>query len=340
MEYTTLGQTGLLVSRLCLGCMTFGGEADEAAASSMIAAFVDAGGNFLDTADSYWAGESEEMVGRATTGIRDELVIATKVGLRIGPGANDVGTSRERIIRSCEASLRRLRTDRIDLYQLHCFDPSTPVEESMDALRVLVDQGKIRYAGLSNFTGWQVAEARLVAEAVGLRALASVQPQYSLVERNVEKDVIPVCERYGLGVIAWGPLGGGFLSGKYRRDEPPSSEGRLGKTLPWMEEHWPRRAVEQNWAVLAAVGDIARDLGKHPAQVALNWLLTRPAVTGPIVGARSPEQLEVNLGAVGWRLAAEQEELLTKLSAIEETYPERFVRVAMGSRLAPGSNFP
>lgn len=335
MRYVRLGTSGVLVSELCLGCMTFGNEVSEETAHQMIDRFVDAGGIFFDTADSYWAGQSEEILGRRIGARRDDYVIATKATLRFSVDPNAIGASRKHLISSCEASLRRLRTDYVDLYQLHCWDPYTPLEETLSALDDLVRSGKVRYVGVSNYTGWQVVKASLLAELRRYPPLVSLQPQYSLVERSIERDVVPACADRGLGLLPWGPLGGGFLSGKYRRGEDPPSGSRLSKSLDWMEEWWTRRAVDRNWAILDAVEDIARDLSKTPAQVALSWLRTRPLVVAPIVGAASLEQLEDNLGAAGWDLDADDVERLTEVSDLPVEYPQRFINVAMRTRVAP-----
>jgi aryl-alcohol dehydrogenase-like predicted oxidoreductase len=213
MEYRSLGDTGLMVSELCLGCMTFGREADEGDSRKIVDRFLDAGGNFLDTADVYSKGLSEEITGRAIKGVRDDVVLATKVFFPMGEGPNDVGLSRKHVTQGCEDSLKRLGTDYIDLYQVHCWDGVTPLQETLSALTDLVSSGKVRYIGVSNFTGWQLMRIVCVSEANGLERFACLQPQYSLVERNIEREVLPVCVEEGLGVIPWSPLGGGFLSG-------------------------------------------------------------------------------------------------------------------------------
>ena len=227
MEYARLGNTGLMVSELCLGCMTFGQEADEETSGEIVGRFLDAGGNFLDTADVYSNGVSEEITGRALRSVRDDVVLATKVRFPMGEGPNDVGLSRKHIMQGCEDSLRRLGTDYIDLYQVHCWDAATPLEETLSALTDLVRSGKVRYIGVSNFTGWQLMRSLDVSEASGFERFVCLQPQYSLVERNIEREVLPVCVEEGLGVIPWSPLGGGFLSGKYRRDEEPPEGSRI-----------------------------------------------------------------------------------------------------------------
>ncbi len=328
MDYRRMGETGLLVSELCLGCMTFGREADETTSRELVDRFLEAGGNFLDTANVYSDGVSEEITGRAIKGVRDDLVLATKVRFPMGEGPNDAGLSRKHILQSCEKSLRRLGTDYIDLYQVHCWDELTPLEETLAALTDLVREGKVRYIGVSNFTAWQIMKSLWVSEAGGFERFVCLQPQYSLVERNIEYEILPVCREEGLGVIPWSPLGGGFLSGKYRREERPPEDSRIAGATENMEEYWDRRATERNWRVLDAVGEIAEETGKTYAQISLNWLLRQEGVTAPIIGARTMEQLEDNLGAAGWELAAEQVERLSEAGALEDVYPYRFIREA------------
>ncbi|HEV2742855.1 MAG TPA: aldo/keto reductase [Rubrobacter sp.] len=328
MEYRRLGDTGLMVSELCLGCMTFGREADEEASRGLVARFLEAGGNFVDTADVYTKGVSEEITGRAIKGVRDDVVLATKVRFPMGDGPNDVGLSRKHVIGGCEDSLRRLGTDYIDLYQVHCWDGATPLEETLGALSDLVRAGKVRYVGVSNFTAWQLMKSVSLSDALGFERFVCLQPQYSLVERNIEREVLPVCEEEGLGVIPWSPLGGGFLSGKYRRGEEPPQGSRISEAVESMEEYWDRRANERNWRVLDVVGRISEETGRSYAQISLNWLLRQPAVTAPIIGARTLDQLEDNLGASGWELDEAQVSDLSEAGALEDVYPYRFIRNA------------
>ena len=328
MEYRRLGDTGLMVSELCLGCMTFGRETSEEDSKGLVGRFLEADGNFIDTADVYAKGVSEEITGRAIQGVRDDVVLATKVRFPMGDGPNDVGLSRKHVVQGCEDSLRRLGTDYIDLYQIHCWDVATPLEETLSALTDLVRAGKVRYIGVSNFTAWQIIKSVCVSEANGFERFVCLQPQYSLVERNVEYEILPACEEEGLGVIPWSPLGGGFLSGKYRRDEEPPQGSRISEAVESMEEYWNRRATERNWAVLDVVGEISEAIGKSYAQISLNWLLRQEGVTAPIIGARTIEQLEDNLGACGWELDNEQVDELSEAGAPEDTYPYRFIRNA------------
>ena len=326
MEYRRLGRSGLMVSELCLGCMTFGRELDEEGSREIVARFIEAGGNFIDTADVYAMGSSEEIVGRAIREVRDDVVLATKVRFAMGDGPNDAGLSRKHVISGCEASLRRLGTDYVDLYQVHAYDALTPLEETLSALTDLVRAGKVRYIGVSNFTGWQLMKALGLSELKGFERFVCLQPQYSLVERNIEREILPVCREEGLGVIPWSPLGGGFISGKYRRGEGPPQGSRIAGAVESMEEHWDRRSTERNWRTLDVVGEISSETGKSYAQVSLNWLLRQAEVTAPIIGARRIEQLEDNLGASGWRLSEEQVRRLSEASAIEEIYPYRMIR--------------
>lgn len=327
MEYRRLGRTGLMVSELCLGTMTFGRELDETGSRGILDRFIEAGGSFIDTADVYENGVSEEITGQALGGHdREDVVLATKVRFPMGGGLNDVGLSRKHIIAGCEASLRRLDTDYVDLYQVHAWDEATPLEETLSALNDLVYSGKVRYIGVSNFMAWQIVKSLWVSDASDLERFVCLQPQYSLVERGIENEVLPACVSEGLGVIPWGPLGGGFLSGKYRRGERPPEGSRIAGAEEWMDEYWEKRATERNWRVIDVVGEIGEETGKSYAQIALNWLLRQPGVTAPIIGARTMEQLEDNLGAVGWALDREQVRRLSEAAPPEPTYPARLIQ--------------
>ncbi len=325
MEFRNVGRTGLRVSELCLGCMTVGREMDEAASLRMIDRFIEAGGNFIDTADVYTNGRSEEIVGKALEGRRHDFVLATKVRFRMGPGSNDTGLSRRHIVDGCEASLRRLRTDYIDLYQAHCWDPYTPLEETLAAFDDLVHADKVRYVGVSNFTAWQLMKALWLSDKHGWACFVCLQARYNLVDRQVEHELLPICREEGLGVISWGPLGGGFLSGKYERDKPMPQDARIATAQPHWPEFMERQGTERNWRTLEAMKEVARQRGKSPAQVALAWLLAQPGVTAPIVGARTMEQLEDNLGCVGWQLTADELQALDRASALEDAYPYQYI---------------
>ncbi len=334
MEYVTLGRSGLVVSRLCLGTMTFGREADEAASTAMVDRFLDAGGTFVDTADVYGRGVSEQITGRAIAGRRDAVVLATKARHAMGEGLNDTGLSRRHVIAACDASLRRLQTDWIDLYQLHMWDELTPIEETLSALTDLVRQGKVRYVGASNVAGWQLMKAELVAERHGYERFVSLQPQYSLVERRLEHEIGPAAADLGLGLIPWAPLAQGLLTGKYDRGGP-SAGTRIAEASTHAVEAWERRDSERNWRIVEVVGEIAGESGRSFAQVALNWLLTRDGVAAPIVGARHVGQLEDNLGAVGWRLTAQQVRRLDDVSAPEPVHPYDFIAAEQRSLTPP-----
>lgn len=328
MEYRNLGRSGLLISELCLGCMTFNRENDQEA-QRIIDRFFDAGGNFLDTADVYSYGASEEVVGRALKRRqRTDVILATKVRFALGDKPNDNGLSRKHIMDAIDSSLRRLSTDYIDLYQAHCWDSHTPLEETLSTLDDLVRAGKVRYIGLSNFAAWQIAKSLSISDSRGWARFISVQPQYSLIVRDIEREIFPLCREEGLGVIPWSPLGGGFLSGKYGRDERPLAEYRLADVDESWEDGWQKRATDRNWRILDAVGEVAEARGKSCAQVALAWLLAQPGVAAPILGVRTLEQLEENLGCIGWRLSADELQRLAEVSAIEEGHPYRLIRTA------------
>jgi aryl-alcohol dehydrogenase-like predicted oxidoreductase len=299
MELRPLGTTGAAVSAYALGTMTFGAEADEAASHAMLDRYLEAGGNFIDTADVYSEGASEEIIGGwlAKSGRRDEIVLATKARFRMGEGSNDVGLSRLYLRRACEASLERLGVDTIDLYQAHCWDPATPIEETLAAFDELVAAGKVRYVGVSNFTGWQLQRAALLGGRPGRARVVTLQPQYSLLVREIEWELVPLCLTEGIGMLPWSPLGGGWLTGKYSRDERPSGATRLGEDPGRGQEAWDRRNTERTWAVVDAVGEIADALGASMAQVALAWVTGRPGVTSTILGTRTVAQLDDNLGA-------------------------------------------
>lgn len=328
MEYRYLGRTGLKVSELCLGAMTFGRETDEATSRQMLDRFVDAGGNFIDTANVYSRGVSEEIMGRWLAGKRrNDLVIATKVRFGMGDGPNEVGLSRKHILAEAEASLRRLGTDYIDLYQIHCWDRGTPLEETLDALDRLVQAGKVRYVGASNLSGWQLQKAIDISRGRGWEAFCCLQPLYNLLDRTIEWEVIPVCQNEGLGVIPWSPLRGGWLSGKYHRDMAAPPEGtRLEEaSRKGWSEAWSKYATERTWRIIDELRSVAQETARTPAEVALRWLLQRPAVTAPIIGARTMAHLEGNLGAAGWVLDGA---LMARLDAVSEPdlpYPYDFI---------------
>jgi aryl-alcohol dehydrogenase-like predicted oxidoreductase len=316
MEYRRLGHTGLEVSELALGTMQFGWTADEQAGFEVMDAFVEAGGNLIDTADvySYWAednpgGVSEKIIGRwmKERGNRADLVIATKVRGRMWEGPNGEGLSRAHIMRAVEDSLRRLQTDYIDLYQTHWYDEHTPLEETMRTLDDLVRAGKVRYVGCSNHPAWRLAEALWTSDKHNLASYVSLQPHYNLVHRaEFEREMAELVAKHGIGVINYSPLGGGFLSGKYRRDTPLPASARAGGVKN-------RYFSERNFDLLDKMEEIGRAYGKGILQVALAWLLTNPLVTAPIIGANSAEQLGASLDAAGFRLSDEEMGALNEL---------------------------
>jgi aryl-alcohol dehydrogenase-like predicted oxidoreductase len=326
MELRSLGSTGVRVSELCLGTMTFGNEADEATSKAILDRFLDAGGNFVDTANVYSAGLSEEITGRALGSRRGEVVLATKVRFRMGEGPNDVGVSRRAIRTQVEASLRRLGTDWIDLYQVHCWDPNTPLEETISTLDDLVHEGKVRYLGASNFAGWHLAKALGIAALHDWEPFVSLQPEYSLITRDIERELLPQCKAEGLAVLPWSPLAGGVLSGKYRRDEDFPTGTRGADTENPIT--FTYRLDDRAWNVVDAVGKVAAEIGKTPAQVALNWVVNRPGITAPIIGARNLTQLDDNLAAVGWQLEKPQRDTLAWASAFRLGYPYEFIQFA------------
>ncbi len=325
MELRPLGRTGIRVTEACLGAMTFGRETPEAESKAILDRYLDAGGNFIDTANVYNRGASEEILGRALGARREHIVLATKCRMPMGDGPNQQGASRRVIREQVEASLRRLRTEWIDLYQIHCWDAHTPLEETLSTLDDLVHEGKVRYVGASNYTGWQLATALGVSKQHGWEPFISIQPQYSLVTRDIERELLPLAEYSGLAVLPWSPLGGGLLSGKYQPGEAPPDDSRAADTTPSAVLMRMRIQEERNFAVARAVQDLAADLGKTMAQVALNWVLHRPGVTAPILGARTVTQIEDNLGAVGWQLDSDAIARLEDASAIERGYPYDFI---------------
>jgi aryl-alcohol dehydrogenase-like predicted oxidoreductase len=328
VDYRNMGKTGLSVSELCLGAMTFGRESAEEVSVQMLDRFVEAGGNFIDTADVYGNGVSEQILGRwLSRQRRDDLVIATKVRFGTEQGPNRQGLSRKHILSAVEASLRRLGTDYVDLYQVHMWHHATPLEETLGTLDRLVRDGKVRYLGVSNFSGWQLQKAIDTSRHMGWEPFSCLQPLYNLLDRDSEWELIPICRNEGLGVIPWSPLRGGWLSGKYRRGMQAPPEGTRIKTASeqnWSES-WNAYNNEHTWTVVDTLLAVAEELGKTPAQVALRWVLQRPGITAPIVGTRTLAQLEDNLGAVGWSLSDEQMERLNQASEKTLPYPYSFV---------------
>ncbi len=306
MDYRWLGQTGVRVSPLCMGVMTFGDAADEAESERMFHRCLDVGINFFDCANVYGAGESERVLGRLMAGKRDDLVITSKVGM--GSGLNRRGGSRRHMMQEVEASLRRLNTDRIDLYFLHHFDDNTPVEETLRAFDDLVRDGKIVYVGVSNWAAWQVARAQGICALQGWAAIACLQPMYSLVKRQAEVEILPMAQELGIGVISYSPLGGGLLSGKYAAGPPP--QGRFLENEMYQRRYGP----EHYWETARRFAEIAEARGVHPATLAVAWAMGGPGITAPIIGARNATQLEASLAALELELSAEEREELSALT--------------------------
>jgi aryl-alcohol dehydrogenase-like predicted oxidoreductase len=305
MEYRPLGRTGVKVSSLCLGCMMFGGRTTPDDSANIIDRALDAGINFLDTANVYSIGRSEEATGAALkrNGKRQQVVLATKVHGKMGDGPNDLGNSRRHIIEQCEASLRRLGTDYIDLYQIHRPQPDIPIDETLRALDDLVRSGKVRYLGTSTYAAWQLVESLWVSKELGLNRFVCEQPPYNLLDRRIERELIPMAQTFGFGVIPWSPLAGGLLSGKYHRDEPPPADSRFGQmaTNPMQRRRW----TESIFAVTEGLQPIADAKGVSLSQLAIAWCMSRPGVTSAIIGPRTMEQLEDNLGALTIELTAD-----------------------------------
>ena len=326
MRYRTLGNSGTAVSVQCLGTMTFGDEADEETSGRIIETYIEAGGNFLDTADVYSKGVSEQIIGRWLASHptdAEQLVIATKGRFPMGPGSNDYGASRRHLRDALDSSLARLGVDFVDLYQIHAFDALTPLEETLRFLDDAVSAGKIGAYGFSNFTGWQLTKAAWIAKVHGWAPPVTLQPQYSLLVRGIEHEIVPAALDQAIGLLPWSPLAGGWLSGKYQRNAVPTGATRLG-TNPdrGMEAYGPRNEDEHTWRVLDALKGVADTVGSTQAAVALAWLDAQPAVTSTILGARTIEQLQQNLAAVDLELDADQVATLTDASTPRtEVYP-------------------
>lgn len=335
MEHRSLGRAGLKVPVLSLGCMTFGESqtwmkgvtSPDDEAHRVVEVAIDRGMTLLDTADVYSDGHSEELLGEWLGWKRDRVLLATKCRFPMGPGSphpvgpNDLGLSRHHIVRSCEASLRRLKTDWIDLYQVHMQDRATPIEETLRALDDLVRSGKVRYAGCSNYTGYRLVESLWAADKRDTVRYESVQLQWSLIDRGCEREVVPACRAFGVGVLVWGAIARGFLSGKYRRGEAPPAGSRFDS---WRDalKHYDK---DENWRVVDAVNAIARRRDVKPSAVAMAWLIARPEVSSVIVGARDVRQLEENLAAAELKLSAEELDELTRVSTPDWGYPQSFI---------------
>ena len=331
MQNKQLGNSGLYVSELSLGTMLFGEEGGrstpEDEAVRMVHAYIDRGGNHIDTANVYAGGRSEEIIAKALqNGHRQQVTLATKVRFGASPEADfGGGLSRRVIMNQVEDSLRRLGTDVIDLYYLHGWDPHTPIEESLRAFDDLVRDGKVRYIGVSNFKAWQVMQSLGLSDRNGWARFIAAQYQYSLIVRDIEYEYSSLFAAQGLGCMAWGPLGGGFLTGKYERDQQPE-QGRIADAGDDLEEAWERRATERNWRIIDAVERIANERGVTMPQVALAWLRAQPSVSSVIIGARTLEQFEDNMSAADLDLTADELSALDEASALPEMYPYRMMQ--------------
>lgn len=333
---TYLGRSGLKVSRFAFGTMTFGREADESESHRMLDLFVEHGGNFIDTADVYGNGTADTVFARwLVAKNRDDFVIASKVRFPTGSGMNDVGLSRKHIIASVEASLQRLGTDHLDLLQIHCWDRGTPIEETLTTLDQLVRDGKVRYLGSSNLRGWQLQKMLETSRRLGLEAFVSHQPQYNLLSRQTEWEVLEVCAAEGLGVVPWAPLRGGWLSGRYRPEMDGPPEGSRIKTAEekgWSET-WARYANDHTWGILTELDRVAAAHDTTPAAVAIAWVAQHPVVTAPILGASRFEQLEANLAAIDLELTDDDVEALNRVSHVGGSYPyDDFIDNAQSGR--------
>jgi aryl-alcohol dehydrogenase-like predicted oxidoreductase len=341
MEFKTLGNTGLLVSTLCFGTMTFhGGEGfwkkvgtvDQAGADELMKQSIDGGINFFDTADVYSEGESEKTLGQSLKNLniaRKDVVIASKVFGRTGPGRNDVGASRGHIMDSIETSLQRLKTDHIDLYQIHGNDIITPVEETLRALDTLVQQGKVRYIGVSNWQAYKIMKALSISEFKGLAKFETLQAYYSIAGRDLEREIVPLLEAEKTGLLVWSPLAGGLLSGKFSREnQKPEGSRRSEFDFPLVDK-------ERTWKILDAIKPIAEAHGCSAARVSLAWLLAKPVVTSVIIGAKRPDQLADNLAAVDLKLTEEEMKTLDEVSALPPEYPGWMLPFQGASRLKP-----
>lgn len=301
MQYRNLGHSGLKVSVIGLGTNQFGGKVDFETAEAIIHNALDRGVNLIDTADVYREGKSEEFIGKALKGHREQAIIATKVRARTGEGPNDAGTSRQHILDGVEASLRRLDTDHIDLYQIHSWDPETPIEETLEALDDLVRSGKVRYIGASNFTAWQLTWSNALAELRGWTRFVSIQPHYHMLHRDIEEELIPACSYFDIGILPYFPLAGGFLTGKYQPGEPPP-EGSRGESSQYVQ----RYMTPENFAKIERLNEFAWDSGHSLNELAHAWLLAQPQVSSVISGATRPEHVEANTAAGDWNLTEEE----------------------------------
>lgn len=336
MEYRNLGRTGLKVSELCLGAMTFGRETSEEDSFKLLDAFAEAGGNFIDTANVYSRGISETILGKwLANQRREDFVIATKVRFPMGDKPNDVGLGRKHIMAAIEDSLDRLQTDYIDLYQIHCWDNATPLRETLSTLNNLVESGAVRYIGVSNYKAYQIQKAVDLCKAMNWHPFVSLQPLYNLLDRYIEWDLVEVCDKEGIGIIPWSPLRGGWLTGKFQRgmEKPPQDTRIAIASEQGWSESWDQYANERTWSIIDTLMQVAEAEGKSPVQIALNWVKDRPGVTAPIIGARNMNQLTSNLGSVGWTMSEENRKTLDEVSdQPPPIYPHGFINRANADR--------
>ena len=329
MKYVRLGNTNLEVSELSLGTMIFGETgprgADEDSSQKMIKHFVDVGGNFIDTANVYAGGTSEKILGKTISEYRNNLVIATKCRFPLEKGVNNSGLSRKYILHAIEGSLKRLQTNYIDLFYVHCNVVNMSFIDFLKTLNDLVTSNKVHYIGVSNFRAWEVMKALQISESKDWARFEAAQYQYSLVERSIEREFSSLAVSEKISIIPWGPLGGGFLTGKYKSDQKPT-EGRISVTPESYEESWSKRSTDRNWEVLAKMEEIKQKSGKSISQIAIAWLLKQPGVVSPIIGVRTMDQLQDNLGVVDWELSNEDVDELTRLSNPDLPYPYRMIK--------------
>ncbi|WP_340199611.1 aldo/keto reductase [Ascidiimonas sp. W6] len=333
MKYNQIGKSGLITSNLTLGTMIFGEESNRSTSKNealkIISQYFDEGGNHLDTADVYANGQSEIIVGEAVKSKRQDVIISTKVRFRTHPHVNGEGLSRLHIVEGVHASLKRLQTDYLDLLYIHCFDPLTPLEETIRTLEDLIRSGKVRYIGISNFKAWQLMKAQGLTHQLNTNCFIAAQYQYSLVKRDLEYEFFDLLESEGIGLLPWGPLGGGFLTGKYKKEKPNS--GRIATTSDETEESWTRRNTQVNWNIIEKVKQLAKNYEATPSQISIAWILSKPVVSSVILGVRTQGQLIDNLKAENLNLSGEDLSALDELSNLPELYPYRMI-TAYGNR--------
>lgn len=305
MNYKNIGKTGLKVSELCLGTMNFGNPTDEKTSLQIIDKFINEGGNFIDTANVYNHGLSEEIVGKALKGRRDSVVLATKVHGKMGDGPNDGGNGKKHILKEVENSLRRLQTDYIDLYWIHRPDPSTPIEETLEALDYLVQKGFVRFVGTSTFPAWQIVESLWISDRKNLVKFCAEQPPYSIIERQVENRILPMCEHFGLGVVSWSPLAGGWLAGRYKRGKLAPQDSRAAKHPEWNDMNVEAKSADQRFNIIEEIEKYAAKLNTSMASLSLAWVMSNPIITAPIIGPKTMDHLNDYLKTVDLKVPEE-----------------------------------